>query len=132
VIGLDTNVLVRILTGDDETQSTRAKRFLSDKCSVDDPAFVSCVVLVETYWVLESVYGFKHSEINAALELIFSVQEIRIQDDALARQAWQSYSRGGADFADVLIEAISRAHGCEATVTFDRKAAKLDGFRLLS
>jgi len=132
VIGLDTNVLVRVLTGDDETQSSRARRFLSDKCSADDPAFVSCVVLVETYWVLESVYGFGHSEIDAALELIFSAEEIRIEDEALARHAWQSFSREGGDFADALIGAIGRAHGCSATVTFDRKAAKLDDFTLLS
>lgn len=132
MIGLDTNVLVRLLTGDDEGQAKRARSFLAKNCSTDDPAFVSSVVLAETFWVLRSVYGLPREEIAEAISLLFSVGEIRLEDEASAHRAWQVYSGDGADFADVLISAIDRERGCSTTITFDRKAGKLEGFRLLS
>jgi predicted nucleic-acid-binding protein len=132
MIGLDTNVLVRILTGDDETQSKRARQYLARNCSATEPAFVGSVVLAETVWVLESVYGFATGEVGEALEAIFSAEEIRIEDEVSARAAWQAVMQHGADFADALIGAVHTAKGCAVTVTFDRKAAKLSGFKLLS
>jgi predicted nucleic-acid-binding protein len=41
------------------------------------------------------------------------------------------YPAGNAGFADLLIDRINRAHGRHTTATFDRKAAKLDGFVLV-
>jgi len=50
---VDTNVLVRALTGDDPAQSPAARAFIRE----NGPVWVAQVVLVETLWVLESVYG---------------------------------------------------------------------------
>jgi len=132
MIGLDTNVLVRLLTNDDKTQAKRARDFLARNCSAENPAFISNIALAEAFWVLQSVYQLGRDEIGKALSLLFSAREIAFEDENSARQAWQSYAREGADFADCLIAAVDLASGCEVTVTFDRKAAKLDGFRLLS
>ena len=49
---VDTNVLIRALTGDDPVQSPAAGAFIQ----ANAPVWVSLVVLVETIWVLESVY----------------------------------------------------------------------------
>ena len=38
------------------------------------------------------------------------------------------YKTGRLDFTDALIGRVNLARGCDATATFDRKAAKLDGF----
>jgi predicted nucleic-acid-binding protein len=131
MIGLDTNVLVRLLTRDDEAQARRARNFLAKECAAE-PAFVSNIALAETFWVLRSVYSLPRADIGKALAMLFSVREIRFEDEASARKAWQAYSRDGADFADVLIGAVDSVQGCSVTVTFDRRAAKLDGFRLLA
>ena len=46
MIGLDTNVLVRIFAADNPKQTAIARRFMQ-RCSADDPAFVSAMVVVE-------------------------------------------------------------------------------------
>jgi predicted nucleic-acid-binding protein len=132
MIGLDTNVLVRLLTNDDRIQARQARDYLARNCSANSPAFVSNVALAETFWVLRSVYGLAHDDIASAFSTLFAIREITFEDDEAAKRAWQAYVRSGADFADFLIGAVDRAHGCDATITFDRKAAKLEGFRLLS
>jgi predicted nucleic-acid-binding protein len=55
VIALDTNVLVRYLVQDDPDQSFRASQLL-ENLSESNRAFVSCVVLCETFWVLKTSY----------------------------------------------------------------------------
>lgn len=131
MIGLDTNVLVRLLTADDAAQANKAMQFLAKHCTADDPAFVSNVVLAETFWVLQSVYAFKRDQIANAYEVLFSTSEIRLEDEVSARKALRCAVQDNADFADALIGAVHTARGCSTTVTFDRKAASLDDFHLL-
>ncbi len=132
MIGLDTNVLVRLLTNDDKVQTRRARNYLARNCTAENPAFVSSVALAETFWVLRSVYGLAHDDIATAFASLFAAREIVFENEEAARRAWQVYAPTGADFADLLIGAIDRAHDCDVTITFDRRAAKLRGFRLLS
>jgi predicted nucleic-acid-binding protein len=123
LIGLDTNVLVRLLTGDDASQRSAAKAFISRNCSADDPAFINRIVLVETIWVLESVYEYSREEIAAAVDTLLRMVRMLTEDSDLVRVALSAYRRG-ADFADALIAGTNVARGCTKTVTFDRKAAK--------
>ena len=123
MIGLDTNVLVRLLTGDDAAQRSAAKVFISRNCSADNPAFINRIVLVETIWVLEFVYEYSREEIAGAVDTLLRMVRVLTEDSDLVRVALSAY-RGGADFADALIAGTNVARGCTKTVTFDRKAAK--------
>ncbi|MGO9127048.1 MAG: PIN domain-containing protein, partial [Terriglobales bacterium] len=67
MIGLDTNVVVRYLTHDDPVQTTAAMRVM-DSLSPDSPGFLSLIVIVELFWVLEVSYRFKKKEIEQVLE----------------------------------------------------------------
>ena len=67
MIGVDTNVLVRYIVADDADQTRRAAAFLEGAISVDDPGFVSVVVLVELVWVLERTYRSSSDEIAGAI-----------------------------------------------------------------
>jgi predicted nucleic-acid-binding protein len=124
VIGLDTNVLVRLLTGDDAKQRAAAKSFINQNCSAGDPAFINRLVLIETVWVLESVYEYSRDQIAAAVETLLRMVRVLTEDADLVHAAVATYRRG-ADFADALIAGINAANGCSRTVTFDRNAAKL-------
>jgi predicted nucleic-acid-binding protein len=48
------------------------------------------------------------------------------------RSSLQNYEKSGIDFPDVLMAKVNLAHGCEATATFDRKAARVEGFLTLT
>ena len=123
MIGLDTNVLVRLLTGDDAAQRSIARRFISRNCSANNPAFINRVVLIETIWVLESVYDYTREDIAGAVDALLRTVRMLTEDPELVRAALAVY-RGGVDFADALIARSNVAQGCTTTVTFDRKAAK--------
>ena len=56
MIGLDTNVLVRYIVGDDLGQADRAARFIKDNLTSDRPGYINIVVPVELVRVLEKAY----------------------------------------------------------------------------
>jgi predicted nucleic-acid-binding protein len=121
LIGLDTNVLVRLLTGDDAAHRSAANEFISRNCSADNSAFINRIVLVETIWVLESVYEFSREEIAGSVDTLLRMVRVLTEDSDLVRFALTAYRRG-ADFADALIAATNVARGCSKTVRFGRKA----------
>jgi len=55
-----------------------------------------------------------------------------VEQHALAWAAFHDYDAGSADYADSILVRINREQGADPTFTFDRKAAKSDGFRLLT
>lgn len=117
MIGMDTNVLVRFLVQDDPLQSAQASAAFARLTSADR-GYLSTVVLVETYWVLNRAYTLPPEEVLSALEEVVSCEEISVQDSAQATSAFQA-ARAGADFADALIAAACAAQGCRTVLSFD-------------
>jgi predicted nucleic-acid-binding protein len=116
VIGLDTNVVVRLLVGDDPAQQRIAREYLALRSSPDDPAWVDRIVAVETIWVLERSYGFSSAQIATAFEKLLDTAELAFEDHALVRRAVAAYRRG-AGFADALLALAHdyvRLESCEA------------------
>lgn len=128
MIGLDTNVLVRLFVDDDAVQVRQARDFVSSRCNPDKPAFVDRVALCEMVWVLSAGYGFGRAEIANVIQKLLGSIDTVLEDGEAVHAALTAFKTRGVDFADALIGEVNRARGCEATATFDRKAAKLDGF----
>lgn len=132
MIGLDTNVLVRVLVPDSATETKAALEFLARRSS-EDPAFVGVVVLVELVWVLKRSYGFAPEAVFTALESLLDSANIVIEAADSVQLAVAQALRLRADIADCLIAAIAVDAGCSTTVTFDRTAAKrIPGMELLA
>jgi predicted nucleic-acid-binding protein len=132
MIGLDTNVVVRLFVEDDPAQTRLAARFIGRHCSPANPGFLDRVALCETVWVLTRAYGYSRAAVTDVLKKLIASADIVLEDRELVEVALSAYARGGVDFADALMARVNRARGCETTATFDRRAAKLDGFRLVS
>jgi predicted nucleic-acid-binding protein len=131
MIGLDTNVLVRYLAQDDPAQSRAATELIEDRLSEAEPGFVSIVAITEVAWVLERAYGLADQEIAAAIEGILQSEVLVVENEQEVFTAMVALKNGRGSFADALIGALgARAH-CSRTVTFDRRAGRLDGFELL-
>lgn len=123
---VDTNVLVRLLTRDDDKQIAAAESFVSKG------AWVSHVVLAETIWVLESVYGLKAEPLALAVELLLSHQNLTIQDaDVVSFALAQFRHRPVLGFSDCLVLEIARKAGHQPLGTFDRDLGKLAGVQKL-
>lgn len=131
MIGLDTNVLVRYLTQDDTTQSRNATETIERQLTVARPGFVSVVVIVETVWGLDRAYGFSAKEIAAAIERMLQVEVLAIENEQEVFTAMLALKAGRGSFADALIAQLGASAGCIHTLTFDAKASRLRGFKLV-
>lgn len=129
MIAFDTNVLVRVLVGDDPVQTKKAERAFVAHAN-GDGAFVSLVVLAEVGWVLAAAYEWDRSTIHARMTRLVRTRGIEIEDVELVERALQDYAAGKADLADYLVLGKARAVGAEL-LTFDRKLAREDGATLL-
>ena len=128
MLGLDTNVLVRFLVQDDQTQFERAHKLIARESRSGDTVLISLLVLLETEWVLRSRYGLSKLEIVAAFSGLLDSVELRFEDEPSIEEALFTWKDSPAEFADCLIGARHRALGCRATASFDAKAVKLPGF----
>jgi predicted nucleic-acid-binding protein len=119
---IDTNVLVRLITGDDPAQVQTAEDF------VQRGAWVSQLVLAEAAWVLASVYQKKASEIANAVEMLLNHEHLTIENAEVVSLALEDFrGRSSIAFSDCLILEIARKAGHLPLGTFDRNLGKLDG-----
>ncbi len=130
MIGLDSNVLVRYLTQDDPVQSARAKEIMERRLTESNPGFVSVVAMAEIVWVLDRAYDLTSGEIAVAIERMLQAETLVIEHEQQVFTAMIAFKRGQGSFADALIAELGSRAGCGHTVTFDRKALRLRGFRL--
>ncbi|QGN54685.1 type II toxin-antitoxin system VapC family toxin [Novosphingobium sp. Gsoil 351] len=113
---VDTNVLVRLLTHDDEAQTRIAKRIIAA-----GETFVLSTVLLETEWVLRGAYRFAQPDVNSALRALGGLRGVTFEAPDVIAQALD-WHQEGMDFADAIH--LASAGRCDAFVTFDRKFAK--------
>jgi len=130
MIGLDTDVLVRFLVGDDQHQFDRARRLVRGEANTGGSVLISLLVLLECEWVLRSRYALGKDEILRAFSGLLDSSDVRFEDEACVEEALYMWKESSAEFAHCLIGARHRALGCRSTATFDAKALKLPGFIL--
>jgi predicted nucleic-acid-binding protein len=83
-------------------------------------------VLVETVWVLKSLYGFPKKQIVETLEHLVNNQAFVLESETLCRDALILYRGTNVSFSDAMILVNSRQKGY-SLLTFDKKLVKLDG-----
>jgi predicted nucleic-acid-binding protein len=128
VIGLDTNLVVRYLAQDDPVQSAKATQIFERRLTEEEPGFVSLVTMVETVWVLDKVYGLSSGEIAQAVERMLQANTLLVQNEQEVFTAMIALKSGQGSFADALVGALGKWAGCGSTLTFDKKAGRLEGF----
>ena len=119
MIAADTNIIVRLLTHDDERQYKKAFSLFSSQ-----QVFIPDTVIQETEWVLRYAYQFSAEEICRALSGLFGLKNIRLSDPIRIAQAIEWYQQG-LDFSDALH--LAQCQKCEKFFTFDKAfAARAD------
>jgi len=123
---VDTNVLVRLITRDEDAQLASAEAF------VTKGAWASHLVLAETTWVLIAAYGLSHERVALAVEMLLNHATITVQDADVVSAALEHYrARPALGFSDCLVLEIARRAGHLPLGTFDRGLGKLDGAQRL-
>jgi predicted nucleic-acid-binding protein len=118
-IAVDTNVLVRAVTGDDVRQSRVAQAQLANA----DIVALAVPVLCELVWVLSQ--GYKHSAADIAQAIRLLLAGANVVVNRPAAEAGLALLEAGGDFADGVIGYEGSWLGAETFVSFDKKAVKL-------
>jgi predicted nucleic-acid-binding protein len=131
MLGIDTNVLVRLVVSDDVEQTRRARRLVEQALDRDELVLVSLLVLLESEWVLRSRYGFNRESLLEIFRALLEARELSFEDESALEEALFRWKDNACEFSDCLITAHNRQIGCRATATFDGKAARLPGTELV-
>jgi predicted nucleic-acid-binding protein len=115
VIAFDTNMLVRLLVDDHPEQAALAQRLLADNI-----ALIPRTVVLETEWVLRSVYKLPRERMAAFFRLLLQSKNAVVEDHGVVEHALAWYEQG-ADFADALH--LAACDGAELP-TFDERFCK--------
>ena len=128
MLGIDTNVLVRILIRDDAEQFARAEELIRRERDARRPVLISLLVLLETEWVLRSCYKLSKAEILATLDRLLNSCDVCFEDESTVVGALFIWRDAPTQLADCLICLRYRELKCRATGSFDASALELPWF----
>ncbi|SCZ25266.1 PIN domain-containing protein [Afifella marina] len=126
MIGLDTNVLIRVFIDDNSDQVSAARRLVESASS--EGLFVSDIVLVELVWTLTSRFKASKDAILDVLDRILDGSPFVLESRQDVRRATQLFAAGRADFPDCMIALRGIRFGAAATFSFDRRAVEASLF----
>lgn len=122
---VDTNILVRHLTGDPPDMAARATAFLAEA----DELLLADVVAAETVYVLESFYEAPRSQVADAMRSLVAFESILCVDPALLLRAVEVYEIDRLDFAEAYLVACAESTGVNEIASFDRSVDRVSTVR---
>jgi predicted nucleic acid-binding protein len=118
---VDTNILIRHLTGDPPDQASRATAFLA----AADELLLPDLIVAEVVYVLESFYSVPGDEVARLVRSVIAFPPIRTLDPALLLRALEVYETHRIDFAEAYLVASAEASGIDDIISFDRSIDKV-------
>lgn len=125
MIGIDTNVLVRMLVPDDRAQTDQARHAIVEAEDAREPILINDVVLAETMWTMQRRYKAPRGELLDIAKGLLDATAFAFEERADFEEAVRLFEQSAADFSDCLIVAKNKSAGCRITLTFDAQCAKL-------
>jgi predicted nucleic-acid-binding protein len=119
---VDTNVLVRHLTGDPPDLAERATAYLASEREL----LLADLVAAETVYVLESFYEASRDDIASAVRSLVAFESIVCVDPALLLRAIEVYETDRIDFAEAYLVGCAESTGVGTIVSFDRSIDRVD------
>ncbi len=119
---VDTNVLVRHLTGDPADMAARATAYLAETAEL----YLTDLIVAETVYVLESFYEAPREQVAAAMRSLVSMRSVVTVDPALLLRAIEVYETDRLDFAEAYLVACAESTGVDRVASFDRSIDRVD------
>jgi predicted nucleic-acid-binding protein len=131
MIGIDTNILLRLWLNDNQAQNKRIDALLAAHGSTPGSLLVTDVVLVEAVWTLRSAFAQDKPAQLLAIHSLLDETAFAFEDREAVAGALSLFAAGSCGFADCLVVAKHARHGCDFTATFDKGMRKLPRVNLL-
>ena len=132
MIGLDTNVVLRLLLNDDLKQRQRAVKAIQQAKGLAVRVTITLAVVLEMEWVLRSIAKMTKPQVLSVFDLLLESYDIEIDNEKALEQALHIYANAAADFAECLFLAQYQRMGCQTMLTFDANAARMAGVQLVA
>jgi predicted nucleic acid-binding protein len=113
---VDTDILVRHLTGDPPALAERATRYLAQA----DELLLPDLILAEIAYVLESFYEVPRRQVATTLRAVLAFPAVRVVDSDLLHRAVEVYDVHRLDFAEAYLVASAERTGVGVIASFDR------------
>jgi len=131
MIGIDTNILLRLWLDDDPAQNKRIDMLLATHGGNPGSLLVTDVVLVEAIWTLKSAFEQDKQAQLTAVRSLLAETAFAFEDREAIAAALTLFEAGSCGFADCLVVAKHARQGCDFTASFDRGMHRLPGVKLL-
>jgi predicted nucleic-acid-binding protein len=131
MIGIDTNILLRLWLNDDPAQNKRIDALLAEHGGTPGSLLVTDVVLAEAVWTLRSAFDQDKAARLIAVRSLLNETAFSFEDRDAVNQAADMFEQGTCGLSDCLVVAKHTRHGCDFTATFDRGMRKLPRVKLL-
>jgi predicted nucleic-acid-binding protein len=123
---LDTNVIIRIITGDPKEMALEAEDMIHKVEKGELVLRLSALVVAECCWILESFYEVQSKDISVALLKFTNASGVETEEKHVVQQALLDFSAKKVDFVDAYIAAHAKANPPEDVVTWDKHYKRLD------
>ena len=130
MIGIDTNILVRFLVGDDSKQANKVYKLFKNAEEEKTEFYVPILVFLELIWVLESVYEIERSELLDSLSQLILMPIFIFENLSAIQKFIPDAQESEYDLSDLLIAHSAKSQHCDLVLTFDQKASKHALFKL--
>jgi predicted nucleic-acid-binding protein len=131
MIGIDTNILLRLWLDDDPAQNKRIDALLAEHGCTPGSLLVTDVVLAEAVWTLRSAFDQDEAAQLTAVRSLLEETAFAFEDREAVTRAVAQFEAGSCGFSDCLVVAKHAQQGCDFTATFDPSMRKLPGVKLL-
>jgi predicted nucleic acid-binding protein len=119
---VDTNILVRHLTGDPPEMAARATTFLQ----AEEELLLTDLIVADTVYVLESFYEAPRAQVAEAIRSLLAFGSVVTVDSALLLRAVEVYETERIDFAEAYLVACAESTGVNRVASFDRSLDRVD------
>lgn len=119
---VDTNILIRHLTGDPPEMAARATSYLATASQL----LLADLIVAETIYVLESFYKSPRAQIADSIRSLLAFEPIVTVDPALLLRAIELYEQDRLDFAEAYLVACAETTGVGTVVSFDRSIDRVE------
>ena len=131
MIGIDTNILLRLWLNDAPAQNRRIDALLAEHGNTPGSLLVTDVVLAEALWTLRSAYQQDKAAQALAVHILLDETAFAFEDRDAVSLALDLFERNACGFSDCLVAAKHHRLGCSFAATFDRSMRKLPEVKLL-
>jgi predicted nucleic acid-binding protein len=126
---LDTNILLRYLTRDDEEKASRSLALLRRVERNEEKVTTSPLVLFETVFTLGKYYGLSPQQIRERLVPLIQLRGMKLERSEIYVAALDLHAETGISFADCFNACFMRESGFDETYSFDHDLERLPGVR---